>query len=222
MSDPADTQDSADPLIVDGLSKIALNPLTIRKMFLLLLRAHYSDAENFGALKERMAQFVWSKDETAGQLYIEYDYRFDASKKDRRPAIFCGTSDFNYLATAVNNTKETLDDRSGEQSGKFISTTVIVRHVGKNAEDSLALAELTAAYFMGIRTMLQERVKVSKFDVVKLVTSRPFERTSEQQDEQFYADLIAEFSYVYIWNTIRESHRIKTIGFKSALELFST
>ncbi len=69
--------------------------------------------------------------------------------------------------------------------------------------------------------MLQERLKVSSFEVIKLMSSKPFERTSQQADQEFIVDLLMNLQYNAAWMTMREGHRIKTVTYAQSLEDFS-
>lgn len=207
--------------LFDGLSHISMSPLTLRRTFVMLTRAHWSDPENYGPFRAKMERFVWSSDPKQQNLFIDFDYNYDPTKLDRRPAIFVGTSDFDFIKIVVDDHKKTLEDRSGQESAMGCACTIIVRHIGKTAEDSWAMGELSAAFFLGIRQMMQERAKFRSYEVIKLLASRPFEKASQQADKEFMVDLVIGVQFTAAWNTIRESHRIKTIAFKAAQEDFS-
>jgi hypothetical protein len=210
-----------DSIVIESLHRVAINPITIRKIFLLLTRVHYSDADNYGAYKPQLSNFVWSKDPAIVKLYIDFDYNYDPLKMDRRPAIYVGTSDIDFKQVVVDNSKNMSEDRSAEEYVKEASTNIIIRHIGKTPDESWALGDLSLQYYLGIRKMLQERLKVSKLEVIKLMASKPFERTTQQADQQFIVDLLVNLQYNAAWLTMREGHRIKTVTYAQSLADFA-
>jgi hypothetical protein len=205
--------------IINEMSKLVLTPVTIRRIFLLLTRLHYSDNANYGKFKEVFANFIWHKDEKLRKLQIDYDYHYDPKNLDRRPAIFVGLDDIRFNKVVIGNRSGDSEDRSGEEFTKTASTNVIIRHIGKTADEAPALADLSSQFFMGITPMIHDslRGKILEYDVIGLKSSRPFERSSEQADQNFCSDLIIALSYNSIWMTSFESHRIKTISFQTSL-----
>lgn len=212
---------AAESTLLEQLETIALTPLTIRRIFILLTRLHYSDPDHFGNMRPKLEKFVWNSDPKLRGIHIDFDYNYDPSNVDLRPAVFIGTSDIDFRKMVVNNQHSQTDDRSGETYVKEGGTNIILRHIGKTPDESWALGDLTAQFYMGITKMLQERLKVSSFEVVKLMASKPFERKAQEADAQFIVDLIMNLQYNAAWLTTREGHRIKTVTYAQSLADFS-
>jgi hypothetical protein len=212
---------AADSTLLEELATVALTPVTIRKIFILLTRLHYSDPDHFGSLKPKLSKFVWSADLKLRGIHIDFDYNYDPEKTDLRPAVFVGTSDIDYRKLVINNQQSQTADRSGEIFVKQAGTNIILRHIGKTPDETWALGDMSAQFYMGITKMLQERLKVSSFEVVKLMASKPFERKSQEADSQFIVDLIMNLQYNAAWLTTREGHRIKTITYAQSLADFT-
>lgn len=230
MSNPDGTSDTEaklaqgfapDSLLLENLSKIALTPVNIRGIFIMLTRIHFSDPDNYGAMKSKLGNFVWHKDPKVKTLHVDYDYNYDPQKLDLRPAVFVGTSDINYRKVVIDNQQAQTEDRSGENFVKIGATNIIIRHIGKTPDESWALGDLSAQFFLGVRKMLQERLRVSEFEVLRLMASKPFERSTQQADQQFIVDLIMNLQYNAGWLVIREGHRIKTVTYEQSLADFS-
>lgn len=210
-----------DDLLLERLSQIALTPLTIRSIFLMLTRIHWSDPDNFGSLKPKLVNFVWSRDEKQRTVNIDYDYNYDENVMSQRPSIFVGTSDFDFLRVVVDNRRGISEDRSTEDYVKLASTNIILRHIGKTPDESWTMADLTTQFFLGMRKMLQEQLKVHAFEATKLVASKPFERAANQANSQFIVDLLLSLQYNAAWLIVREGHRLKTVTYKQCLAEFS-
>lgn len=226
MSDPSATpkpvlEGNPDELLLDSINRVALTPITIRGIFLMFTRIHWSDPDNYGAMKPKMKQFVWHKEAKQRTILVDYDYNYDATKTDQRPAIFVGTSDFDFLKVAVDNRKSQTADNSGEDYVKIASTNIIIRHIGKTPDESWQMADLTAQFFLGMRKLIQERLKVHSFEVGKMIASKPFERATQQADQQFIVDLIMNLQYNAVWLIVREGHRLKTVTYKQSLDDYS-
>ena len=208
--------------ILDGFADLALTPMTIRSTFLLLTRLHYSDIENYGTQRERLKTFVWHRDAKQRTLFIDYDFNFSNKPEtlEQRPAIYVGTSDFAFKKSVVDNQKTLTPSRDAEQFFKVAQTTVILRHIAKAPSDALLLGDMTVQFYLGIRKPLQEKMRgnLLGFEVIQMLTSRPFERAPESADQQFMADVVIELLYPASWWTFRESHRIKTVTFDLALQ----
>ena len=210
-----------DDLLLDSISRVALTPITIRGIFLLFTRIHWSSPDNYGAMKTKMSNFVWNKSPKERTVLVDYDYNYDPAKVDQRPAIFVGTSDFDFLKIVVDNRRSQSEDNAIEDYVKIASTNIIVRHIGKTADESWQMADLTAQFFLGMRKLIQERLKVHSFEVGKMIASKPFERATQQADQQFIVDLIMNLQYNAVWLIVREGHRLKTVTYKQSLDDYS-
>ena len=203
----------------EGLSKMVLTPVTIRRIFLLLTRMHYSTPDNYGQLKKALEKFIWHPHKKDGTIYIAYDYEYDAQNLDERPAIFVGLDDIIFQKVAIDNAGQVTETRSGQNYVKVANTKVIIRHVSKSPDEVLAMADLSSQFFMGIRPMIRDALgrRLLEYDVLAIKSSRPFERNSTQADQHFMSDVIVAFSYNESWLTEMESHVIKTITWETCL-----
>ncbi len=206
-----------DSSLLENLQNIALTPVHIRGLFILLTRLHYSDPDHYGKLKAKLKNFVWAKEPKDRTVLVDYDYNFDSARLDLRPAIFVGTSDFDFKKVAVDNQHSQTADRAGELYVKIASTNVIIRHIGKTPDESWALGDLSCQFYMGITKLLQERLKPHSFEVLTLKASRPFERKEQEADQNFIVDLVMNLQYNAAWLVVREGHRIKKVTYQQSL-----
>jgi hypothetical protein len=206
----------------ESLTKLTLTPVTIRRIFLLLTRLHYSTPDNYGPLKDKLSPFVWSAAKAKSTMHIDYDYNYDPSALDERPAIFVGIDDIEYRKVVIANSGNPTESRSGQYYTKTGGTKIILRHISKSPDEVLALGDLSSQFFMGITPMIRDTLsnRILEYEVVGLKSSRPFEKTSQQADQHFMSDLIIAFSYNATWLVEFESHRIKTYSFQQCLAEF--
>jgi hypothetical protein len=203
----------------DLVGRLVLTPVTLRRVFVLLTRLHYSDPANYGEFSKRFENFIWSADPKIRQLHIDYDYNYNPAAIDRRPAIYVGTDDLEYRKTVLDNHNQCTPDRSGELKNKVAVTKIIIRHIGATADETLAMADLSAQFFMGIGSMMKDALgqRLMEYEVVGVKSSRPFEKSGEQADQNFIADLLISFAYNAVWLIKYESHRIKTITLEQSI-----
>lgn len=216
MSSVPNTSENA--ALLDGLADLRLGQVALRRIFLLLTRLHYSTPDNYGDHKAALQELVWSQDDLKRKLHIDYDYHYTPTKLEQRPAIFVGTDDVAFKRVILDNFRNVTEDNSGTSSSYVASTTVIARHISGTPDEAMALGELSADFYLGIRQMIKERMRVHSFDISGIRSAKPFSRQPEQPDQMFACDLIMPISWIWDWTTTRESHRIKTIGFKEAVE----
>lgn len=200
------------------LSKFVLTPITLRRMFLLLTRIHYSSSDNYGEFKSLLVDYIWNRDTKLCKLFVDFDYNFDPQNMDRRPAIYVGLDDINFQKAVVDDHVKHSYDRSTEEFIKYGHTNVIVRHIGKTADESLLLSDLSSEFFMGIKSMIHDSFpRITSYDVQAIKSSRPFAMTSQEASAQFISDLIISISFNAMWQIEFESHRIKTITLEQCL-----
>jgi hypothetical protein len=209
-----DTDQFENTSLQKFLSEVGWNILTIRRVFLLLTRVHYSNPNNYGRQAAQFKEFVWNADPEKSTLAIDLDFDFDATKIEKRPAIFVGTDDVLYRKPIVDNSVGLNEDGSGQEYVYIGSTNVIIRHVGKTADESLAMVDLSRNFFKGMRKMMMENGVLSAYEVPRITTSKPFQRSPIQADQQFEADLLISIAFNDAWTIFRESHRITQIDFE--------
>lgn len=218
-SPAGDTDQFENPSLRQFLSEVGWNILSIRRVFLLFTRVNWSDAKNYGRLAKQFQGFIWNINPEKSTLAVDLDYDFDSSKLEKRPAIFVGTDDVIYTKKVIDSNVRLNKDGSGQEYVYIGSTNVIIRHVGKTADESLAMCDLSRNFFKGLRKMMMENGMLSTYEVPRVTTSKPFQRSATQADQQFEADLLISISFNDPWTIFRESHRITHINFSGNNEL---
>lgn len=197
--------------VFTDIAKVRITPTTARRIFLLLTRSHFSDPAHYGTVKEKLKNYVYSDDPAKCTLFIDLDYEYDATKLDRRPAIFVGTDDFSYNQIVTNNSSGNTADNSGENFNVNGKTRIIIRHIAASPDDALQLGEQTHDFFNGIRKLIQQHIRPKQYLVDSQQTSKPFERAGQQADQQFISDVTIALQFDDAWTTLVESHRVKNI-----------
>lgn len=205
---------------LDKLTNQMLNIAMARRVFLLLTRAHYSSASHYGHLAGPLSNCIWSADPALCTLQVDYDYNYDPTKTDRRPAVFVGCGDLIMQRKVIDNSSRVTDDGRGEEFVNVGGYPVIIRHIGKTPDESLLLADLTFQFYLGIRKLLKHKAQLRMFDIAGVSTTRPFERTGEKVDPTFMADVKLSVECNMSWLTVTESHVIKSTNFEQIVSTF--
>lgn len=214
-----DTDQFQNPSLRKFLSEVGWNIVSIRRVFLLLTRMNYSDPVNYGRQTKLFQNYYWNMDSAKSTMAIDLDFDFDPTKLEKFPAIFVGTDDVLYRSPVIDDHVQLNEDGSGQEYVYIGSTNVIIRHIGKTGDESMALADLSRNFFKGMRKMMMENGMLSKYEVPRITTSKPFHRNPQQADQWFEADLLITMSFNDPWTIFRESHRIEHINFEANNEL---
>jgi hypothetical protein len=199
---------------LDAFSNIVLGAVNLRRIFLLLTRLHFSDSSNYGAMKEELSKFVWSKDPKLSRIFIGLDYVFDIVKSDQFPGVFVGVGDLDFQQKVIQNLSGITEDKSGSENVIEGTTTIIIRHASLSPDEALALADLSFGFYTGVRQFLVSRMKLNALTVNRLSTPRFFNIDgTEKADKKFCADLILGIAWDASWTSFVESHPVKKIVF---------
>jgi hypothetical protein len=191
-----------------------LDPVSLRRIFLLLVRNHYADPENnFGGVPDCFKQFKYSDNDKERQVNIELDYVFNNyAMQESRPGIYVGFSDFQFQKQVINNYIDVSDDMATETFFSLATTQLQVQHLSAEADEALQMATITTSFFRGLRKVLMANLKgLKKFEVETLSKVALLD---DEADKHFQANMTARLVYHDDWETSIESHRIKKISFE--------
>jgi hypothetical protein len=193
---------------------IQIDPVSIRAIFLLLTRNHFASSDNFGGVPQSFKKFVYSDDPMKRSLHVELDYIYDEQDTEKRPVIFVGCENFMFSKEVIDNYLDSKVDLAGQEFYNVVATRLKFRHLALTADEALMLGTLTTSFYLGIRAVLQEAMRLKKFEVLSL---SPPHLVKHSADKQFLCDLSIDVVYQNTWETNAESHRIKKISFDPPL-----
>ena len=189
-----------------------LNAYTLRRIFVKIIQAHYTQASNFGQVPDDFKKFVWSEDKRKSKLTIELDNLQDDWKIEQRPAIFVGLGDADFKKNTINNFMEDRDDMAGKLFAQWGQTTLICSHKAKHADDALMLSVITKDFLRAIREALKDSLRISPFEVVKQTS--PKQIKPDKGDRHYESVVTVNMAYSDAWEVNVESHVIKRINIK--------
>lgn len=195
-----------------------LNLVEIRRIFLMLIRHHYTTASHFTETGlECLQEYVWNEDPKLRRLEIELDFMYKEKSVDHKPAIYVGLGALQFEKSVVGDYAARSDDNSEiheTQIGKF---PLIIRHIGQSPDISSLLASETLNAMMGMRkALMSQHCRVLRMDPVQVTAPQIFD---PKNDEELRSDTIFNIVYEFGWKQLLEGHRIKTIVFRSSSDI---
>jgi len=212
MSDPT----AAEPVdsFFDYIGEISLDPVSLRRIFLILTRNLYSDPTHYGESNPDFKKFIYCADANECTVQIRYDYDDDPNVDAAtfsKSNIYVGVSGFQFNKNVIDKYYSVNDDRSTETFAERVATNIVIRHQAKNPDDVLALGYLTANFYAGIRKKLIDCMHLSIFELNEL---SPIQLVSQptEEDRTYQVDLSIDMVFTFTQDISQESHRIKKIA----------
>lgn len=132
-----------------------LDPVLLRRIFLLYVRDLYSDTKLYGHLVE-LKNLVYSPDKKLRTLDVDLDYVYDPEEIAKRPSVYVGVGGITFQKQAINNFAGSYHDGQ-TLSTMEMKTSIVFKHMSNYVDVSLNLASLTANHLAGIRPVVHQR-----------------------------------------------------------------
>lgn len=185
-----------------------LDVINMRRIFLLLMRLHYSDAANYGDYSQDLSGMTWDESEKSPML-IDLLYLYNWDRPSPRPAVYVGFKDYVFKPSGINSEAGSNEDGSQTYQTKIVTTRLVLRHVAPGGDLAQLMAENSISFLEGVRPMLLSRLRHS--GLMKLdanVIGEPVLR-EKSPDRHFTVDAAGELAFNFVITTNLESHRIK-------------
>ncbi len=190
-------------------------PLTLvnlRAVMLLLTKAHYADANNFGVFAEELACVATDPDDPKGKLSIVLDFIPSTKNPSPRPAIWVNLESCKFQKKVIDNRASYASDNSRTTYVKLQDVVFTFTHVHESVDIALMMAETTADFFSGIRPHIMGKLNLAMFEVLEIGKPKLPERAPERY---FEVDVVIQMMFSSAITANIESHRLK----KFALDL---
>lgn len=181
----------------------------LRRVFLLLAQAHFSDAANYGKYKELLECLTFNPDEPdKSSLQVSLAHTYNPNNKDQRPAVYVrsgllsleGRFIGNYAGSSYNNAT-TYQVLAGE-------AVISLLAIHSSLDIATTLAESAMACFIGLRQVIMTQMGMQALDVISV--GEP-EKESERPEGYFRVDLKIRIKLPIAVATIEESHVLKKL-----------
>jgi hypothetical protein len=207
-------------LFLDKLETYALDPVDIRRIMLLFLRTHFSDAAHYMNVPE-LSDITYKSDDK-GVLHIAIGDVIGDKKcsenVNRVPAIMVVSKDMvfgqksisgGFVSRAKDGTRESCND---------VTTEMEIQHIANSADMALLLATQTAGSLLGFSQVFLHKMKLSAFDVIAMSAPNLVSNPSEHTNRRYMVSVMCRMKYNFTWSTLLDNKLIKTISFAASRE----
>ena len=183
----------------------------LRRIFLLLMRFHFSDSNNYGDLREVLKSLVWTEKEETTAMDVELLGVFNPSILVRRPAVYVGFRDMKFDKKVVADYAGQSEDTATRYLVKIVDTQLVVRSVAADEDMVSAMSDTALAFLFGMRDMLFRKLQpqMRAMDVAEMTDPKLVEKAPERR---FQCDVITALNFNYSISTNLESHPVKKVA----------
>jgi len=186
-----------------------LDSVSLRRFFLMLIRAHWLDQDNHGTLSDYFDCMQYSDDPAKRKVDVQLSHVFDPEKGTTNPAMYIGFEGFKLNTVGLGDTIGRKPDNSARQEGKRADTVMSIGHISPSADTSLMMAESNATLLQGVHRDIISNMDILNLDVLGWSDARLMEKAP---DRTFQVDLRCSISFNFMVEIDIESHRIKKFG----------
>lgn len=189
-----------------------IDPVVLRRVFLLLTRNHYAQPSYFGRVPDSYRAFMYSDDSSESSLKIELDYAFDPRATEQPTGIYIGVGDVKTQKQVIDSYAGAPADLSGHQHVDTDTAAVSLTHVSLSPDEALQMGVISKGYFQGMRDLIKGKLGLRGYQVVALTAPRMIE--ADSKNTGYRVDLVLQLTFSSNWQTQIESHRIKKVSFE--------
>jgi len=198
--------------ILSKLGYSDINPVQLRRIFLLITRECFSSEDMYDMDEElRDPAVVYDESPKKRKVDVELDYLYDAEKVDEVPTVYVGIGDIKFQRKVVGDMHSVSKDNSTKYYANQSDTNLHLRHVSTSPDMSLLLANHTAGFYLAMKNLLLSNIpgmgdfRLDSISSVKLVQA--------EKARVFRTDVIFGMTTMFSWTTDREDHTLKDIPF---------
>ena len=206
-----------------------LNILSLRRIFLLLMRNFFSNPTNFNVSIEpdwiqNFDQYTYSdpvvdpnKEHPANiDIRLSYQYADNASKieylkEGQKPQIIINIGDFVYESFGVLDNFTSISNRQKGELVRGINVTcdITISCFGRSYADAVILSQLSSSFLIGMREMLIRKLRLK--DLVPVVLKAPICTSPDKALKTYQADFVLKIVFESNYKSSIESMIIRSI-----------
>lgn len=187
-----------------------ITAVNLRRIFLLLMRVHWSDSDHFGSIGQHLTCDQYNYADPRDGLKVDLVETFDPENTSTSPGVYVGLKKgIKYKKKVVADFVEHSDDRARTDAVKEAQTLLVISHVNASADQALAMGEIDVTFLFGVRPALMQRMNIRGFDILTLTDPL---KIDEAPNRDYQVDVVASLTFDLSVTTNIESHRIKKIA----------
>jgi hypothetical protein len=202
-------QDLSELSVLDLLGYENLDPVQLRRIFLLLLRDVFSTEENYDNEELKHPPVIYSEKETLKTLDVELDFLYDPEKVGPRPGVYVGLGPINFEKKVIGDDAGFSYDNSTHYFTCLANTILQIRHVSTTPDFSYLLANHTTMSLLASRPFLLSNLPgLGAFEIQQI---NPVQLFDPDPVKEFKVDVIFKLVFSFSWSVSLEGHRLKSI-----------
>jgi hypothetical protein len=195
--------------LLDMLGYQNMDPVHLRRIFVLLLREIYSVPENLENPELKNPAIIYSEKETERTLDIDLDFLYDPERVAARPGIYVGLGPINFEKKVIGDDAGLSEDNSTRYYECMSNVALNIRHISTAPDFSYLLATQTLMALLSARNLLFSNLSglaaMEPKQVAQIQLSDP------EPEKEFRVDVVFNISFMFSWTTKLEGHRLKSI-----------
>tara|TARA_B100000035_G_scaffold315210_1_gene334453 strand:+ start:2811 stop:3524 length:714 start_codon:yes stop_codon:yes gene_type:complete len=201
--------------VLEKLGYSNMSPVELRRVFLLLTRACFSDTNNYGSFSSaelKDPELKYSHDKYVKNLDVELDYVYDPEEINVRPIVYVGLDNISFKRNVIGDLAGVSEDASTFYYENESQTAVVFRHLSTSPDLSYSLADVTSNFFLGSIDLLREGLP-GLLDF-KIASISKIQLPDPDRERIFRVDVAFSLDFNFVWTTHTEDQRLTTIGFE--------
>ncbi len=195
----------------DCASRAPLTPVNLRRFFVLMIRAHYSDPANHGPeIDEDLECMVWNPDPNL--TGVDIDLAGANKGESRNPQIWVRLGNFQFKRLSFGHKSDDYEpDNATERLILGCSCQLLIGHEGKTIDIAYNMAWSTLCFLLGFHDSIQETLGGEFAGFVPEVLGEPNLLEPSPKD-RIRVDVGARLDINISVVTTVESHRLKIVS----------
>lgn len=193
--------------------RYALDPVVLQRIFLILVRAHYSDPNHFGSASKVMEDYRYAPEPEKNRINIIEAPEYGTRDTDFYPAITinCGGAKFEKH---VIGDMDPAENRYGYKANSQIDIT----HYAHSAREALTLGNFTTGYIIGYQRFYLRQIGASRL-VPGALSPAQLVKGNDTADQVYSSTFSFAIDYDYSWTATIEAHLISGMSLQVAEQL---
>ena len=197
--------------LLDLLGYDYLNPVQLRRIFLLLFRELYSTIDNYSDEEDlKDPPIIYSDKLSKKTLDIDLDFIYDPDEIAQRPGIFIGLGPIQFQKKAIGDIHSHSEDNSKLHYSNFAVTSLHIRHVTTSPDFSYLLANQSVSMVLVLKEMLMNNMPGLAH--IELQQISPLQLSDGDPTREFKVDAVFQLHFVFSWASTLEGHRLKEVS----------
>ncbi len=185
-----------------------LSPAMLRRLFLYLMRFHWSDPRNHGDLEEALGCFVHDLEGRDSTFFVGYlsDYKPEDTRSV--PGLHVGIKTTSLKASGLGDNAGWSGDNATHYRSRLAETTVVLAHTAYDDTQALLAAESSALFVSALCDALAANTGALAASLSSIGDSQPVKGAPQPH---YRVDAAVSIRYTWGVAVNIESHRLKQV-----------